>query len=123
MDRVEGGPAQRLRIDQNILSNPSLTLLVPASAVAEVLPTPSQSARLTGYPGGARVIQISDGNLQGIDVGALESGTFSKSDMAIIQAAKERGFPLLTTNGAIYNQIHSHPGRRKLWDSVGIAVP
>jgi hypothetical protein len=40
LDRVEGGFAQPLRIDSDILANSDITLYVPATAVSEVYPIP-----------------------------------------------------------------------------------
>jgi hypothetical protein len=123
MDRVEGGIAQRRRIDSTYLSNTNITLYIPSSAVMQIKPTPSQLSRLHGFPGGAKIIQVKNGSLSGVDVSSLVGRNFDMVDMIILQTAKERGLPLLTTQASLQGQVFSNIERRVLWGSVIIIRP
>jgi len=125
MDRVEGGPAQRQFIDDTILTDPNVTLDVPDAAVGEITPTASQLTRLHGIPGGAKIKQVRDGNMTGINIQALKSAPFQEADMRILQTAKELNLTLMTTNQKLQEQIlnRSFPGRAAQWGTVSIIIP
>jgi hypothetical protein len=77
---------------------------------------------LRGAPGGAKIIRIPDGNLSGIDLTKIVTANFDQADAHIIQAAKERGFALLTAQRAFASQVQnpSYPERARQWGLVNI---
>lgn len=108
MDRPEKGPAQRARIDATYLSDPNLTLHVPAAAWAEVMANDkfgTQAPRLAGRPGGARVLRDVDGNIAGLDLSKIVSKYFDENDLRIAMRARERTLPLLTANSKMAAQV------------------
>jgi RHS repeat-associated protein len=119
-------PSVRQHIDSRYLSNPNVTIYVPAAVDRELAQwvSPLQTTRRKGY--GAKIVPISDGDLTGINTAALESNAFDYNDMAILQAAKDRNLPLLSTNNIkLQNQIlaKQFPDRRKFWGGVSILYP
>jgi RHS repeat-associated protein len=125
MDRPGKDPTLRARIDTQYLSDPNVTLYVPAAAVAEVLASPSasQAQRLQGYTNGARVIQVPDPDMSSIPVQRLESRNFDETDMTVLELARQRQLSVLTANTAMINQVGSHVERRNIWGNVRINVP
>jgi hypothetical protein len=109
MDRPGKDPTLRARIDTQYLSDPNVTLYVPAAAVAEVLASPSasQAQRLQGYTNGARVIQVPDLDMSSIPVQRLESRNFDETDMTVLELARQRQLFVLTANTAMINQAGS----------------
>ncbi len=130
MDRIEGGVAQRARIDTGYLANSKLTLYVPAAAVGEVLavdPAGTQAARLAGAPGGATVVRDSDGNLDPYRAGLpdIVSAKFNENDLKIAVRAKERSLPLLSANSRLQAQLvdGNFPKRVAAVGTVMVEVP
>ncbi len=110
--------------------NPNFEFDVPAAAVGEVMvgptgtgPTPTELARLNGYPEGAQVIQIPNASLAGVDPAALvPSRRFGLNDMLVVQTAKVENLPVITTNRRLDTQIHSGGPRQAAWGSVVVIV-
>ena len=126
MDRPEQGMAQRIRIDTLYLSNPNITLHVPASAIAEVLAGDkfgTQAPRLVGKPGGAAIHPDIDGDITPYlsDLKDIVSGPFGETDFKIALRAKERGLPLLTANSKMAQQVRN-PNLPKRVAAVGMVV-
>jgi hypothetical protein len=81
------------------------------------------TSRLAGAPDGAKIIQVPNGDLTGIDIANLVSRRFDLNDMYVIQTAKELHLSLLTTNAAMISQISDNLDRRNVWGLVPIIVP
>jgi hypothetical protein len=126
MDRVEGGPAQRTRIDMVYLRDPNLTLHVPVAAWNEatrVDPHGTQASRLAGAPGGARILPDVDGDITPFS-GQLRdilSANFGENDFKIALRAKERRVPLLTAQAAMARQL-TDPGFPRRVAAVGMVT-
>jgi hypothetical protein len=130
MDRVEQGAAQRLRIDVGYLANNALTLFVPATARLEatrVDPAKTQAARLAGLPGGARIVNDPDGNVEPLrpNFNRILAGSFDEADLRIALRARERNLPLVTTNSKMTQQLvnPSYPLRVAAVGAVKVEVP
>ena len=119
----------RATIDLLYLSNPAVTLHVPAAAIAEVVsndPFGTQSARLAGQPGGARILPDVDGNVAPLAplFPKILSARFGEADLRIALRAKERVLPLLTAQAALASQVRdgNFPERVKAVGSVVVEV-
>ena len=110
------------------LKDPSIVIYVPQAAVSEVGrpgvgPSATEQARLSGYSGGARVVQVPNASLTGVPPAALQQfGNFNMNDMLILQTALQLGLPVVTTNKALYTQTHSGGSRQTQWGSIPIEV-
>jgi hypothetical protein len=129
MDRIEGGPTQRQRIDTNFLANPNLTLHAPAAAIAEataVDPHGTQARRLTGEPGGARIAPDVDGNVAPLrpKFDQILSAKFNENDLRITLRAAERNVPLLTAQNSLAAQVKdpTFPERVKVVGKISVEI-
>jgi hypothetical protein len=123
MDRVEGGPAQRARIDEDFLNDPTFEFLVPYSAVYEVLafdPAGSQARRLRGQPGGARILQVLDPLMDPADVSQLTTANFNYTDLMVVETARIQATPVLTAQARFVTQVRSYPPRAVRYAGVPI---
>ena len=128
MDRMNSSTQAENR--DAILANPNYTLYVPDAAAREVNVThpvygPAQAQRLTRTPDGAGIIRLPDPSLDGIDPRALiQTRGFGSNDMLIVETARARGLPVLTTNQALATQVKdsNYPFRVAQWGQVPIIV-
>lgn len=89
-------------------------------------PRTDQAPRLNGQPGGATIVHDVNGDIGPANVPpvvvANADKNFNVNDMKIIQRAKERPFPLVTLNTAMFNQVRQ-PKFGGVWITVVIVTP
>jgi hypothetical protein len=119
-------PACRARLDQ-YLDNPAVTLYVHVHVYSEALGANdrrgTQAPRLSRLqrPGALRV---PDAAPPPADAAAMLSTNFGPVDMAVIETARVRGVPLLSTNAAgLRRQVRSDTARAARYGGVQVIDP
>jgi RHS repeat-associated protein len=101
------------RIDNEILHSPQYELLVCPTTEAEIIGNPKilpatlieQRTRLAGYPGGATIVHVPDGDISNISGTAIYGkGNFGLADATLLATANDQGVGVLTTNDKIRAQ-------------------
>ena len=119
-------PACRARLDR-YLDNPAVTLYVHVHIYSEAMGDHNdrhgtQTPRLSRLqrPGALRVPEASP---PPPDAAAMLSRNFGPVDLAVMETARVRSVPVLSTNPGLRNQVHSHPARAARYGAVPILEP
>jgi RHS repeat-associated protein len=114
IENVDNDPILRAWIDGKILTDAKITLYFTPAAEKQIRRgqvSVKEEMRMIGFPGGATVIRVPDGDITGLE-SLAGRGAFDTTDAILVRTAIVLDVPLLTNNkNTMYRQIHGQGSR------------